>query len=274
MNSPVHKNDQRIWNRSNDRADDVSGRRDAPSGRDTESTAFAAHGGDTTLDVASAISKLQDKITAAGLVARESADFGQFENTVRSTDDRYLMEDFSSRFFDLHGAMAFWIGAWDADGEPVSVQAAKLEDLRDRSLGEHWQQQQRRMFVDPAPMAELGRDHAHDAYYMRGKIVYHGNLWLRRDARGKGLAETLTQLGFLVSLLKWSPDYLYGLMAARNAEKGFGIRVGYRRFVPRGTHWVVAPAHIRPDDWLVYATRRDLMGLARTIAAEVPANPG
>jgi hypothetical protein len=177
------------------------------------------------------------------------------------------MEDFSTRFFDLHGSTAFWIGAYDNRGNVVSVQAAKVEDLQDRSLAEHWQQQQRRIFVDPNPQARFGNEHAHDAYFLRGKIVYHGNLWLRRDVRGKGLAEPLTQLGFLVALLKWSPDYLYGLMAATAAEKGFGIRVGYRRFVPRGTHWEMPPGHIRPDDWLVYSTRSDLIGLARTIAA-------
>ncbi len=226
--------------------------------------------GDETLEITQAVAVLQKQIRAAGLRLKESADFSLFEDTVRATEDRYLMEDFSSRFFDLHGTHAFWIGAWDRKGEPVSVQAAKIEDLRDRSLGQHWQQQQRRMFVDPASDAELGTEHAHDAFFMRGRIVYHGNLWLRKDARGQGLAEALTQLGFLISLLKWSPDYLYGLMAARNAMKGFGIRVGYRRFAPRGTHWVQAPGHIRPDDWLVYSTRNDLITLARTIASEDP----
>ncbi|SHN14726.1 hypothetical protein [Roseibium suaedae] len=224
--------------------------------------------GDETLDVARAAGLLQQQIRSAGLKLRESTDFTLFEDTIRATEDKYLMEDFSTRFFDLHGTSAFWIGAWDSAGEPVSVQAAKLEDLRDRSLGQYWQQQHRRIFVDPGAHAELGEDHAHDAFFMRGKIVYHGNLWLRRDARGKGLAEALTQLGFLISLLKWSPDYLYGLMAAQNAKKGFGIRVGYRRFVPRGTHWITPPGHIRPDDWLVYSNHNDLVTLARTIIAE------
>jgi hypothetical protein len=200
------------------------------------------------------------------LTVAESSDFLAFEKIIRGTEDKYLMEDFSPRFFDLHGATAFWIGAFDAHGNIVSVQAAKIEDLQDRTLADHWQQQQRRMFVDPNPQARFGTDHAPDAYFMSGKIVYHGNLWLRRDIRGKGLAEPLTQLGFLVSLLKWSPDYLYGLMAEKAAEKGFGVRVGYRRFVPRGTHWEIPPGHIRPDDWLVYSTRADLHGLARLLA--------
>ncbi|WP_417689691.1 hypothetical protein [Roseibium sp.] len=226
--------------------------------------------GDETLEITQAVAVLERQIRAAGLRLKESSDFSLFEDTVRATEDRYLMEDFSSKFFDLHSSGAFWIGAWDRKGEPVSVQAAKVEDLRDRSLGQHWQQQQRRMFVDPSEEAELGLEHAHDAFFMRGRIVYHGNLWLRKDARGQGLAEALTQLGFLISLLKWSPDYLYGLMAARNAMKGFGIRVGYRRFAPRGTHWVKPPEHIRPDDWLVYSTRNDLVTLAKTIVSEDP----
>ena len=146
---------------------------------------FVEQTGEGTLEITSAISILQTKIAGAGLRLKESSDFTLFEDTIRATEDRYLMEDFSSRFFDLHGAMAFWIGAWDEKGEPVSVQAAKVEDLKDRSLGDFWRQQQRRMFVDPAPNAELGEEHAHDAFYMRGRIVYHGNLWLRRDARGQ-----------------------------------------------------------------------------------------
>lgn len=226
-----------------------------------------------TLEVTTAIAAVTSRVAACGLSLRESADFNQFEKIVRATEDKYLMEDFSPRFFDLHGATAFWIGAYNAHGNLVSVQAAKVEDLKDRSLAEHWQQQQRRIFVDPNPQARFGTEHAHDAYFMRGRIVYHGNLWLRRDIRGQGLAEPLTQLGFLLSLLKWSPDYLYGLMAARSAEKGFGVRVGYRRFVPRGTHWDIAPGHIRPDDWLVYATRSDLHGLARLIVRTSAEDP-
>ncbi|GAA0781598.1 hypothetical protein E1180_21140 [Roseibium denhamense] len=229
---------------------------------------------DAILDVTTAISYLQTKIGKTGLSLKESSDFTLFEKTVKATEDKYLMEDFSPRFFDLHGATAFWIGAYDERGDIVSVQAAKVEDLLDRSLADHWDQQQRRLFVDPNPQAKFGTDHAHDAYFMRGRIVYHGNLWLRRDIRGQGLAEPLTQLGFLVSLLKWSPDYLYGLMAAASAEKGFGIRVGYRRFVPRGTHWRIAPGHIREDDWLVYATRNDIQGLAELVLRSSSADPG
>lgn len=226
-----------------------------------------------TLDVSAAIAVIQSRISKLGLTLKESADFELFEQTVRATEDRYLMEDFSPRFFDLHGKTAFWVGAFNSHDHVVSVQAAKVEELQDRSLAEHWQQQQRRMFVDPNPQARFGTAHAHDAYFMRGKIVYHGNLWLRKDVRGQGLAEPLTQLGFLLSLLKWSPDYLYGLMSAKSAEKGFGIRVGYRRFVPRGTHWEIAPGHIRHDDWLVYSTRADLFGLAKTILRTSGADP-
>ncbi len=222
-----------------------------------------------TLDVTTAIAGVQAQIAAGGLSVKESADFLDFEQLIRSTEDKYLMEDFSPRFFDLHGATAFWIGAYNEGGELVSVQAAKVEDLKDRSLAEHWTQQQRRMFVDPNPQTRFGTEHAHDAYFLRGRIVYHGNLWLRRDIRGKGLAEPLTQLGFMVSLLKWAPDYLYGLMAAKAAEKGFGIRVGYRRYVPRGTHWDVPPGHVRPDDWLVYSTRSDLYVLARMLSGRL-----
>jgi hypothetical protein len=226
-----------------------------------------------TLDVSAAIALLQSRIEKAGLSLKESADFSLFEKTVRGTEDKYLMEDFSPRFFDLHGATAFWVAAVNSHGNVVSVQAAKVEDLKDRNLAEHWQQQQRRIFVDPDPQVRFGTEHAHDAYFMRGRIVYHGNLWLRRDIRGQGLAEPLTQLGFLLSLLKWTPDYLYGLMAAKSAEKGFGIRVGYRRFVPRGTHWEIAPGHIRPDDWLVYATRSDLHGLVKLILRTCAQDP-
>lgn len=225
------------------------------------------------LEISTAISTVQSKIVNRGLTLKESADFELFETTVRGTEDKYLMEDFSPRFFDLHGATAFWVAAYNGEGEVVSVQAAKVENLKDRSLADHWHQQQRRIFDDPEPEVKFGHDHAHDAYFMRGRIVYHGNLWLRRDLRGAGLAEPLTQLGFLIALLKWSPDYLYGLMAARSAEKGFGIRVGYRRFVPRGTHWLQAPSHIRPDDWLVYSTRSDLHGLARLIVRTSAESP-
>lgn len=222
----------------------------------------------STLVAGEAIGRLAGEVRGHGLTLQESADFQAFEAAVEASDDRYLMEDFSSRFFDLHGSNAFWIGVLDGEGQVASLQAAKLEDLRDRPLARFWQQQQRRIFADPAGGApRFGEDHAADAFELRGRIVYHGNLWLRRDLRGKGLAEKLTQMGFLVALLKWQPDWLYGLMAEASALKGFGLRVGYRRFAPRGTHWIIPPAHIRPDDWLVWSSRGDLVTLARGISA-------
>ncbi|NBN78095.1 hypothetical protein GWI72_07430 [Microvirga tunisiensis] len=224
-----------------------------------------------TLDVACALGRLADALADAGLTLAESADFAAFAAAAEASEDRYLMEDFSPKFFDLHADTGFWIAARDADGQVASLQAAKIETLRDRSLAALWQQQQRRIFVDPANgAARLGEAHAVDAFALTGRIVYHGNLWLRKDLRGRGLAEKLTQTGFLVALLKWQPDWLYGLMAEANALKGFGLRVGYRRFAPRGTHWLGAPAHIRPDDWLVWSSRTDLVTLARTLAGRSP----
>ena len=225
---------------------------------------------DPTLVVAEALAALTGRIREQGLSLQESTDFQAFEEAVSRTEDRYLMEDFSIRFVDLHASLAFWVGAYNGQGELVSVQAAKIDDLKDRSLAAFWQQQQRRLFEDPHAEARLGTAHAAEAFRMRGRIVYHGNLWLRKDIRGRGLAELLTQTGFLLALLKWSPDYLYGLMAEANAMKGFGVRVGYRHFAPSGTHWISAPAHIRPDDWLVWATRADLVTLARGLAAPEP----
>lgn len=225
---------------------------------------------ESTLAVAGALAVLTGRIREQGLSLQESTDFQAFEEAVSKTEDRYLMEDFSIRFVDLHGSLAFWVGAYDGQGELVSVQAAKIDDLKDRSLAAFWQQQQRRLFEDPNPGTRLGTGHAAEAFRMRGRIVYHGNLWLRKDIRGKGLAELLTQTGFLLALLKWSPDYLYGLMAQANAMKGFGVRVGYRHFAPAGTHWISAPAHIRPDDWLVWATRADLVTMARGLSAPSP----
>ncbi|MFN4008438.1 MAG: hypothetical protein ACK4K8_00650 [Pannonibacter sp.] len=224
----------------------------------------------STLVAAEALGRLTGEIRAAGLTLEESADFAAFEQAAQASEDQYLMEDFSSRFFDLHASNAFWIGVRDGEGKVASLQAAKVEDLRDRPLAVFWQQQQRRIFADPTGgTARLGGAHAADAFELSGRIVYHGNLWLRRDLRGRGLAEKLTQTGFLVALLKWQPDWLYGLMAETNALKGFGLRVGYRRFAPRGTHWIVPPAHIRPDDWLVWSSRADLVTLARDLSARL-----
>lgn len=224
----------------------------------------------STLVIADALGRLTGELRGSGLTIEESADFTTFEAAALASEDRYLMEDFSTRFFDLHAGNAFWIGVKDAAGGIASLQAAKMDELRDRPLAAFWQQQQRRIFVDPAGGdTRLGEFHAAEAFELRGRIVYHGNLWLRRDLRGRGLAEKLTQMGFLVALLKWQPDWLYGLMAEANALKGFGLRVGYRRFAPRGTHWIVPPAHIRPDDWLVWSSRADLVTLARGISARL-----
>ncbi|MDA9535720.1 hypothetical protein ACM41_05345 [Bradyrhizobium sp. CCBAU 21362] len=47
---------------------------------------------------------------------------------------------------------------------------------------------------------------------MVGKVAYHGDLWLRKDFRGKGLVKVLAAITHRMTLAMWAPDFVCALV--------------------------------------------------------------
>ncbi|MFC3320515.1 hypothetical protein [Mesorhizobium cantuariense] len=96
----------------------------------------------------------------------------------------------------------------------------------------------------------------------------HGDIWLREDFRGRGLSTYIGGIAFGLAWAKWSPDFIYALVAGWHIEKGVVDRYGYLHREPHGSV-LHLPAHgIHDDDWLVWLTRDELLKMPRTLMVD------
>ena len=58
-------------------------------------------------------------------------------------------------------------------------------------------------------------DHCPGAFQITGNVVYHGEVWVDRDHRSGGIAPLTCRLAHGLALIKWAPDYIYGLITDR-----------------------------------------------------------
>lgn len=204
------------------------------------------------------------------LLAEVCAQRSEEENTPFS-----LTEPFSNQYFDFTPANGFWVGVWDEDEKVVSVQAVRLDHLGSMPLANHWQQQQRRIYVDPYPeqQASLGDRHCPDAQIICGTCAYHGNMWLTPDWKGKRLGQPLCRLGQLLAHARWPLDYIYCFIETRLVSKGFAAHQGYNHICPVGTDWIRTPSHIHADDYLCWNRPEDLDHLAMVTSRSASALP-
>lgn len=221
------------------------------------------------LNLAKYVSQLVGEIEAHGLRVDLTHDPDRLAAACAARDaaesqTMSLTEPFSARYFDL--GPGNFMSLLVMDGERVvSAQGARLDLLGQMNLAAWWQQQQKRIYVDPYPNQSpaLGREHSPDASLITGRVVYHGNMWLLSDMRGKRLAQPICRLGQILAALQWQPDYIYCFIEARLVAKGFAAHQGYAHISPAGTHWLRAPEHIHGDDYLCWNRMSDLQHLAR-----------
>lgn len=218
------------------------------------------------LELVKAVGTLTKRLDEHGLTVETSGDFGALETECEAIADKELSEQFGTRFFDLGPSTGFWLGARDADGKLVSMQAARVENLTGLTLADHWMQQQKRVYCDLGQEGELGEQKCPAAHMITGTVVYHGDMWLEQSRRGKDLGSILCRIGQLLVLAKWQPDYIYCFMSEALVQKGFSTGQGYFHMQPMGTWWRRTPKHIRPDDWLLWNSSTDLRYLARVLA--------
>lgn len=152
----------------------------------------------------------------------------------------------------------YWIIGTDKNNKIAFSDAARLYDLSDSNFAEHLQSL-KAFYADPAAYA-----HPHDrctclaptAKKMTGKIAYNGDLWVRGDFRGDGMAQILTRIAHRVSFAMWAPDFLCALVERWRIEKGSVAE--YRHHEPGGAILKLVEQNIVEDDWLVWLTGEEL----------------
>lgn len=155
---------------------------------------------------------------------------------------------------------AFWLGARDKEGHIVSLQAYRLDAI-DTSLAEWvvgWMAglyMKRHELIVPA---ELEPPPNSRASKVRGRAVYHGEIWLSPKLKNREYFDTMPFLGMVLAYIKWNPDAMWGLVNDQMATHGYATRMKYPYIERSFLRWRHCPDGIPHSEWLVLAERDDL----------------
>lgn len=160
----------------------------------------------------------------------------------------------------IESGEGYWIIGVDKNNEVAVLEAARLFDLSHSNLAEHLQSL-RVFYADPTVHAHP-QDRctcvAPSGTKIRGKVAYHGDLWVRKDFRGQGVPEIVSGIARGVSFAMWDPDFLCALVGRWRVDKGVVAQNGYAHSEPGGSTLHLIEYDIVDDDWLIWVTGEEL----------------
>lgn len=138
-----------------------------------------------------------------------TSDLGAFEVELASAGKPENYPMISPKWHDFASGDALGL-ILQAHGETIGGVAARFLDLGEDSLADHWESSYRRFYPgcdDPV------KSRVAAAQKMRGRMVYEGELFLRKDWRGEQVnLPAITHYVHVLCALKWKPDWLYAFM--------------------------------------------------------------
>lgn len=163
----------------------------------------------------------------------------------------------------INSGEGYWIIGVDQDNEVAVVEAARLYDLSNSCFADHLQSL-KAFYADPSVHAHP-QDRcdciAPSAKKIAGKVAYHGDLWVRRDLRGRGMPKIMSGIARGASFGMWAPDFVCGLVSGQLVDKGVVEQYGYAHLESGGAKLQLVEEGIMDDDWIHWLTGEELKGL-------------
>jgi hypothetical protein len=144
---------------------------------------------------------------------------------------RPLVGVFDPRLNMLEPSSSYCILGRDQRGEVVSAQAARLYDWRTTNFYDE-ATSLRFIYQNPEQNKRPGegiRVTAKEAKNLRGRVVFSGAGWYRRDHRNTGLSTVLPRVSRACAMTLRDPDWVMTLMAEPVFRGGFAQRGGFTR---------------------------------------------
>ena len=226
------------------------------------------HGLVDPLAAARAIAVIDATLIKRGFTASLDTDFTAFSalrRKLRSGEPESAV--FDPRASSITAKKAFWMSLSDAQGQVVALQAFRADyaepTLADWALG--WMigvYVKRSELIIPQYIEPPATSIAHK---VSGTVVYHGELWLKREIRGEQILEPFARLGMLSSYIRWRPKAIWALSNGKVAYYAHTTRWGYA-YQERGfMRWQFQPNGACQSEWLSVADPASLERLIREI---------
>lgn len=209
------------------------------------------------------ITRLLDIINDNGVMIEIGSDFDLYARYIAEHRTKLpLGLAFDPANQNLTDENGFWIVGWDHDGKMMHSQAMRMIDMSDIYLSDYLSENFQR-FAPPGYTLDMTRSMYRagpGAKRITGKICYHGDLWVESSARyrGTGLPGVLARFALATSLLRWSPDHVFGFMAQHHAFRGLAEREGYMHCEPGALELHTRELNTVIRGFLTYMSREDL----------------
>lgn len=209
------------------------------------------------LGIAQMVVKLGDGLSAQGLEFGTSDDMAAFAEAKRAARNCEPAPMHDHTVCDFSEDRAFWMWLKDRTGRIVGLQAYRLDRV-DRSLTEWCANYMIGVYMRRGEL--MVPSHARPprgsmADRLRGRLVYHGELWVERELKNRRVIELFSKMGSLLVLLKWNPDAIWALTGFHMATRGYASRMGYP-YIERGfLRWQWHSDNVEEVEYLAVAER-------------------
>lgn len=196
---------------------------------------------------------------SAGIRLSLENDFHALKTIGATVDKLPLTPNFDPDVIDIGPANGFWMKGIDVTGDVIFTQAARMYDCNTKTLA-ILHEKLEAFYASPEQSAEQGETCVCEApatHSITGNVCYHGEIWLDPRFRKRGLTESLPRLMLALILMRWAPDYVFGMAQPGICKKGVGARYGYRHMQPHGMIWHV-PSTGTLDEWVIWNDREDI----------------
>ncbi len=217
-----------------------------------------------TFESAQFIAQAAEIAKKIGISLRIGTCFAEYGKLISTHLPAHLVgQPFDPKRNKFSSNSGFWIAGWNANGALVHKQATRKIQLSRQTLADYMAQK----YTDFLPKG-FDLDRARSSYNpgpaarrIKGKVCYHGDLWLSSDYRGTGLVNVLARFSLATALQRWAPDYVVGFMERPLAFKGLAEREGYMHSEPGAMSLHSNNLDQMMEGFMVWSAREDIKHL-------------
>jgi hypothetical protein len=209
------------------------------------------------LGTARAIAALHDELAGYGHACRISDDLNEFNALKLGLRGERAHPYHDPEICGLGSDRAFWMSLAGSEGGVIAIQAFRLDTVETSladwapayTIGLYMRRQELLIPMHASPPKNS------IAERLKGRLVYHGELWIDKAVRNRKVADAFGKLGLLLSLIKWQPHAIWALASQQMATHGHLTRMGYSHLERGFFRWKWASEGIDTVEWLAVAER-------------------
>ena len=212
------------------------------------------------LGAAKVVAGLAHELTSLGFTPAMYEDLAQFSAVRQRVRNEPVAPFFDPAVNEASDSRFFWMQLTNNEDQTIGLQAFRIDSVDSNladwgpsyTIGLYMRRQEVLVPLHPSPPRGSISER------IRGRLVYHGELWIDRAIRNRRIVEQFGRLGMLLALIRWNPDAIWALASQSMATHGHLNRMGFG-YLERGFfRWQWGSEGMDPIEWVAIAERSGL----------------